>query len=142
MSTVLFPSVKSKTELQEEIRSLLGELGMSHARHIAEVAIERGLFDDDVLNGFALQGAMEFVRNALKAKQDDGLSFARPVGPDDEWKQRTLWTYKDAFKFLRKSAIGIAADQAEFHKEHEWCLGRFGKAPDLAELLAPEPIEA
>lgn len=142
MTKKLFRSIETTLSMQEAIRDLLGEMGQSQARDIARVAIERGVFDGEVLAGFELQGAAEFVRKALKAKQADGLAFAKPVGDEGEWKQRVLWTYEDAEKSLLQDASGIEADYAELMREHAWCLNRYGKAPVLPELRFASESEA
>lgn len=129
--------------LQERVRALFDEMGgRMTARTLAETALDRGIFDDMTVESFTLRGAMVFVKKALKVKLEDGLPKAKPIGEHKTWVNRYLWDYAEFCDVIANESIGIVADHKGLRGLREWGLDRFGRAPEIPELLVLAETEA
>lgn len=130
--------------VREQIRVLFKELGscLSMSR-LATAAIERGVIPPEVLATCQLRGVQEFCRDAMKQKGDDGLPFAKPLGrsrQNRDWQQLDLFTYEQAEELIDNEAAAVCADYHELLRLHRWCLQKFGRAPEIPELLEVQSV--
>ena len=143
MSKELFDTPQSRT--QANIRDLLGEMGRASVSDIARVAIRRGLIDDETLGQCQMRGASELVRRALKTVLPTGLPFAKPLtgnGDDStEWAQLDMFTYDEFASLIVREAAALESDFGKVVRLRDACVKRFGRAPEIPELLTVEVEE-
>jgi hypothetical protein len=120
------------------IRDLfIHDLGGVVSMHmLAEQAIARGVFPDNMLAGFSKAGAAAWCRKALKQKDETGLPLAKPLTSGDGavWKQWLLMTYEEAAAAIERDASSVVADYRELRVLYNDCKQRFGRAPEIPEL--------
>jgi hypothetical protein len=123
--------------LHQKLRELFKELGGNvPMRTLADEAVERGIIPPEELDRCRMLGVIALCRQALKAKGENGLPFAKPTiqdteSPSDTWKQLELFTYAEAEALLAREANGITGDIEEWMNLHRWCYAKFGRAPKI-----------
>lgn len=140
MHDELFQGVTRKKQVMAEIRELFRELGGAVSMSVlADEAVERDVIPPEMVEACQQRGLTALCRQAMKVKTADGLPFAKPIGgsgknDDATWSQLDLFTYDQAVDLVIREATATLADVREVGRLHQWCLNRFGQAPDLPEL--------
>ena len=97
MTTVIPPKAKKKT-IRETWAALATPKSIKDFTHLC---VQAGVWTQDELLDAGFKHAMDEVRVALRALDDQGLPFAGPTstkaatGNGQIWKQRTLWEAMD-----------------------------------------------
>ena len=109
---------------------------------LAQACIREGVFDEVDLNNASVRWAQDSVRKALKAKLLlNGVPYAGPTPKLDDdggrvWKQYSLWDYEDAEYILTDRVKGLMCDYRPIVAMHADMLRRWGKAPEIPQLVA------
>jgi hypothetical protein len=137
---------ESKSTRQEQIRDVFArELrGWGSIRRLAEIVIERGLYEDDELEQAAVRAVMRDCKSAMKVRGDEGMPFAMPsaeTDSDDEsgapiWKQPRLFDLADFEVYIANESKSLMSDYVSLTKVRDYCLARFGTAPAIPEIEA------
>jgi len=141
---------------QQQIRDVFADVGSVGMRTLVSELRARGVYSDADLERFALTGMMSDARAALSARGAPGcvkgLRWAYPVPRsevlDDEsdddaaiegpqWKQLPLFEYDEMVLLLRKTSTEVMADHASLVTLRDFCLERFGRAPEIVEIMEP-----
>lgn len=131
-------------QMQIDLRALFSEMGVVSAREVITEAMERGIFPDEVLQQAQIDGLSEILRRALKSEDANGLPFAKPIstGRNAKWKQFVLLDYDEMAGSIERDAKGLAADYEKVKRQRDFCLIKFGRAPEIPALMVPELVEA
>jgi hypothetical protein len=145
MSKDLFDSPASRT--RENLRGLLGEMGVAPMKDMVREALRRGLFEAEILDQFQARGAADFISKTLKAEMPSGIPFAMPIDGEENgggllWKMTDLYDYDNWCAVIRRQVAGVEADMAKVARFRNECLRRFGRAPAIPELLPVAESEA
>ena len=128
-----------RRELFAAFQGLFREMGRASPRAVAEESVARGIVPPRVLQECQMRGLIEDVRLALKADTEDGLPFAKPIGNEDaDWSQLYLFTYNVASILILREAAAVVHDYKKVRRLHEWCLVKFGRAPEIPEFREAE----
>ncbi len=111
---------------------------------IARECLDNNVFTQKWLEQATLYAAKREVHEALRACNPiTGLSYAIPTGPDESgsqlWRQRKLVGYNEWNTAFKMRVDQMEADYASLHREHEWAMDRFGKAPLLPVFVRSNP---
>jgi hypothetical protein len=118
-----------------ELHQTLGRCGIGK---LYDIALQSGIFPDEVLDKFTRNGGMAFCRDALKRKDLlTGLPLAKPVGrgTDAEWQQLILFSCDEYVDLLNSEYEAIEADLEEFRKLYQNGRSRFGNSIPKYPLL-------
>ena len=125
------------TSQAEQIRAIFsGSGGEMSIRQCSKKCFDDGLFDESQTEGFILKQADRVVKNALKSRDEHGLSFAYNVrkrnGEDGLWKLLNMVNEAEAVFIMQTQYIDkigeIHARGTEFAK---WCRRRAFNVPEL-----------
>ena len=145
MSDELFQGVSRRSAVLQAIRDLFNDLGGAvPLRELADAAVARGVVPPEMIAACQQRGLTALCRQALKVETDDRLPFAKPMsddGDDDHtrWGRLNLFTYDQAAALVLRESKAWVADRIKIERLRQWCLDRFGRAPDIPELREIEP---
>lgn len=137
---------------QERIVSIFREMGGTTTIRLAQECIKQGVFDEEELQRASLRWAQGVCREAIKLTDPTtGLPFAGPTRQKAEnadgtagreWRQLTLMDYDDLAFNIEERANGLWADYSTLVKMREYCIERFGRAPQIPVLYGKANSEA
>jgi hypothetical protein len=137
-----FAGHKRRSTMYAELRDLFGELGGNvPMRVLGDSAVARGVIPPEEVKRCTDRGIQEICRRALKVRGENGLPFAKPTSStrdDDgnvEWKQLELFTYDEAAALIVREAKAVVDDYVELQSLHRWCTAKFGRAPEIPQLI-------
>lgn len=125
---------------EDRIRAEFEQLGGAiSSRLFAEHLLATGFYDDEFLESAAIKAIQSDIRKALKSSDGAGLPFACAVGRGAEavWKQRDLMEYDEYAAVIGDLSEGVRADYRVIVGLHGECRLRFGRAPEIPELIDP-----
>lgn len=141
-------------EKAARIREILAESAGDGLGHLVEVLRTRGVYTDEEYDGFARAGMMADARKALSERGTPdglpGLPYAAPCeesstdGEDEgeerrgpRWLPLPLFDYDQMSGLLKRRGRGVLADHEMLVRLRDYCRERFGKAPEIVEILEP-----
>jgi hypothetical protein len=137
----------NRSDMNRNLRELFRELGGNvPMRVLGDEAVTRGVIPPEEVAHCTSRGVQEICRRALKVKTENGLPFAKPIdgsredNGDTRWKQIELFSYDEAEALIVRESKAIRDDYQELLLLHRWCALKFGKAPDIPELVDLDPV--
>jgi hypothetical protein len=143
----------SRKERRQQIRDVFAELGGAGLRRLVDVLLSRGVYTDEDQARFAISGMMSDSKDALTEKSVPGslpgLRYAYPIESESDeidsdeaahgpkWQALLLCDYPQCCGILRSLSKGVTDDHAALVTLRDYCRERFGKAPEIVEILEP-----
>ena len=126
------------------IRDKFAELSQGHPISIRR--LERELIygslrvEEEVIDHWALVGCHKDIADALKAEDENGLPYAKPLtsGLEPVWQQLRLFNYLEMCGLIAREMGAVEQDYNKAMRLVDYCLHKFGKAPNVPDFRPSE----
>lgn len=122
--------------IRREFEKLGGGLS---SRIFAQHLITSGVFEEEWLEDAAIAKVQTEIRRVLKAPDKAGIPFAAAIGRGASavWKQLGFMDYPEMAQVIADLAQDVSHDYSQLVKVRDFCQSRFGRAPEIPDLIDP-----